>query len=61
MLVHCAKEGMWLRSFISEILRNPENPMDVDCDNQGAIALSKDNKHHQCTKPSTFVITTYIK
>jgi hypothetical protein len=25
-------------------------PLNINCDNQGAIALAKDNKFHACTK-----------
>jgi Reverse transcriptase (RNA-dependent DNA polymerase)/gag-polypeptide of LTR copia-type len=47
---HAAKEGIWLRSFVSEITGKPEVPLTISCDNQGAIALSKDNKFHARTK-----------
>jgi len=47
---HAAKEGIWLRAFVEEI-RGPSNrPMTINCDNQGAIALAKDNKFHSRTK-----------
>ena len=46
---HVAKEAMWLKSFISEI-RGGEKPLTILCDNQGAIALAKDNKFHARTK-----------
>ena len=45
-LAHAAKEAIWLRSFISEIQGSQEETMDMKCDNQGALALSKDNKFH---------------
>ena len=47
---HAAKEGIWLRSFISEIRGEEEKPLTISCDNQGAIALAKDNKFHARTK-----------
>jgi hypothetical protein len=47
---HAAKEAIWLRSFVSEIRGEKENPLTVHCDNQGAIALAKDNKYHSRTK-----------
>ena len=47
---HMAKEGIWLKSFISEICGREEKPLTISCDNQGAIALAKDNKFHARTK-----------
>ena len=47
---HAAKEEMWIRSFISEIQGGGREPLTILCDNQGAIALAKDNKYHACTK-----------
>jgi len=47
---HAAKELIWLRTFLGE-LNNPfTTPITLHCDNQGAIALSKDNKFHARTK-----------
>ena len=43
-LAHAAKEGIWLRFLISEIQDCSRETMDLNCDNQGAIALLKDNK-----------------
>ena len=48
--MHAAKEGIWLKSFISEIHGRNEKPFTISCDNQGAIALAKDNKFHARTK-----------
>ena len=42
---HAAKEGIWLRSLMKEI-RGEEKPLTISCNNQGAIALAKDNKFH---------------
>jgi hypothetical protein len=47
---HAAKEAIWLRSFVSEITGKAAEPLTISCDNQGAIALSKDNKFHARTK-----------
>ena len=47
---HAAKEGIWLRSFVSEISPGERKPLTISCDNQGAIALAKDNKFHARTK-----------
>ena len=46
---HAAKEVMYLRMFVQEICRF-DKPVTLNCDNQGAIALSKDNKFHAWTK-----------
>jgi hypothetical protein len=47
---HAAKEAMWLRSFVSEIQGKEKETLSINCDNQGAIALAKDNKYHARTK-----------
>ena len=43
-LTHVAKEGLWLQTFLGEICGTSYGPMLIHYDNQGAIALSKDNK-----------------
>ena len=47
---HMAKKAIWLRNFINEIQGKTSGPLTMLCDNQGAIALSKDNKFHSHTK-----------
>ena len=47
---HAAKEAVWLRNFVVEIQGKPQGLLTVLCDNQGAIALSKDNKFHSRMK-----------
>ena len=47
---HTAKEAIWVKSLLNEIQGLTSKPMTVNCDNQGAIALSKDNKFHSRTK-----------
>ena len=47
---HAGKEGIWLKTFIKEITRIGVSPLTVKADNQGAIALVKDNKFHAQTK-----------
>ena len=47
---HAAKEVIWLRSFISKLTGGDAKPLTISCDNQGAIALAKDNKFHARTK-----------
>ena len=46
---HAAKEAMYLRTLVEEIC-GFDKPVTLNCDNQGAIALSKDNKFHARTK-----------
>ena len=48
--MHAAKEGIWLRSFMKEIQGGEEKTLTISCNNQGAIALAKDNKFHARTK-----------
>ena len=47
---HAAKEALWLRSFLRELRSAPDDLLILNCDNQGAIALAKDNKFHARTK-----------
>ena len=42
-LAHAVKEGVWLRYVISEIQGEKLQTMGLNCDNEGALALSKDN------------------
>jgi hypothetical protein len=48
--MHEAKEVLYLRSFIGEIWEKFSTPLTINCNNQGVIVLSKDNKFHACTK-----------
>ena len=41
---HVAKEGLWLHSFLQELHSAPDDLLSLNCDNQGAIALAKNNK-----------------
>ena len=47
---HAAKEALWLCSFLQELCSAPDDPLILNCDNQGVIALAKDNKFHVRTK-----------
>ena len=47
---HAAKEALWLQSFVDEVRGTGGAPITINCDNQGAIALAKDNKFHSRTK-----------
>ena len=43
---HTAKDAIWLRMFVNEINGGMRGPLTLMADNQGAIALGKDNKFH---------------
>ena len=47
---HAAKEAIWLKNFVSELQGKKEPGLTMNCDNQSAIALAKDNKFHSRTK-----------
>jgi hypothetical protein len=47
---HAVKELIWLCTILRELTSPFENPTTLNCDNQGAIALAKDNKFHTRTK-----------
>jgi hypothetical protein len=47
---HAAKEALWIRMFISEIARPLTRPVTLYCDNQSAIAVSKNDRYHSRTK-----------
>lgn len=50
-LTHAAKEAIWLQNLLNEIFPNTQfSPITINCDNQGAIALSKDDRFHARTK-----------
>ena len=47
---HAAKEAAWIRNFFEEINQLFANPIILFCDNQSAIALTKDGQYHAHTK-----------
>ena len=47
---HAAKEAVWLRRLIGEAFRPLIDPTPLYCDNQSAIALTKDGQYHARTK-----------
>ena len=47
---HAAKEGIWLKTFAKEMDSKMIRLLTIMGDNQGAIALAKDNKFHARTK-----------
>ena len=46
--MHTAKQGLWLHSFLWELCSTHDDLLIINCDNQGTIALAKDNKFHMC-------------
>ena len=44
-----AKEAVWIKKFITdlEVVPSITNPIDVYCDNNGAIAQAKEPRSHQ--------------
>jgi hypothetical protein len=47
---HTAKELVWLHTFLGKLTTPFSEPTILHCNNQGAIALSKDNKFHARTE-----------
>jgi hypothetical protein len=49
-VTHAAKEALWIRTFLGEILAHMKAPMTLYCDNQSAIAVAKNDQYHARTK-----------
>jgi hypothetical protein len=49
-MTHAAKELMWIRTFLSEILRPMDRPVTLQADNNAAICLAKNDVYHPRTK-----------
>jgi hypothetical protein len=47
-----AKEGVWIRKYLSElgVFPSVSSPLDVYCDNNGALAQAKEPRNHQKNK-----------
>jgi len=47
-----AKEGVWIRNFLMDlgVVPGSSNPLDVYCNNNGAIARAKEPSQHQKNK-----------
>jgi hypothetical protein len=47
-----AREGIWLKEFTTElgVIPNALDPMEIYCDNTGAIALAKEPRCHKTSK-----------
>ena len=48
--MHAVKEALWLQTLINEIFGSLTGATTLHCDNQSAIALTKDHQYHACTK-----------
>ena len=46
------KEGVWMRRFLIElgVFSNASSPLNLHCDNNGAIAQAKEPRNHQKSK-----------
>ena len=49
-LTHAAKEAIWFKNLLSEIFAPITTPIQINSDNQSAIALAKDDHFHARTK-----------
>jgi transposase InsO family protein len=49
-ITHAAKEAIWLRRLINELFQPFKSPTTLYCDNQSAIALTRDGQFHARTK-----------
>ncbi|TFY78270.1 hypothetical protein EWM64_g5745 [Hericium alpestre] len=49
-MTHAAKEVLWTRAFLGEIISPFDKPTTLYADNQSAITLAKDNLYHARTK-----------
>ena len=47
-----ANEGVWMKEFISDlgVIPSASGPMEIFCDNTGAIVLAKESRFHKRTK-----------
>src|ERR1041384_1651521 len=46
------KEGYWIKKFVTElgVVPSAEDPMEIYCDNSGAVAQAREPRSHQKTK-----------
>ena len=49
-VTHATKEGLWIRSLLSQLFPCKLDPTTLFSDNQSAVALAKDHQYHACTK-----------
>ena len=52
MASEAAKEGVWIRKFLTElgVFPGASSPLDLYCDNNGAIAEARESRNHQKNK-----------
>ncbi len=44
------QQALWMDKYLDEVGLSPDWPMPIFADNSGAIAMTKNNKNHRCTK-----------
>ena len=51
-LTHAAKEAIWLRTLLNDVIgpSAPKGATCIFCDNKSALALTRDNAYHSRTK-----------
>jgi hypothetical protein len=49
-VMHGMKEGLWLKSLLSEVFGHFSHPITLFSDNQAAIVLTHDHQYHTRTK-----------
>ena len=49
-ITHAAKEGLWIRSLLSQLFPGKLDTTTLFLDNQSAVALAKDHQYHARTK-----------
>jgi hypothetical protein len=51
-VLEAVKEGVWIKKFITElgVVPSVSSPLDLYCDNNGAIAQAKEPRSHQKSK-----------
>jgi hypothetical protein len=47
---HGMQEALWLHSIITEFFQPYNKPVDLFCNSQSAIALTRDHQYHSCMK-----------
>jgi hypothetical protein len=60
-----SREGVWIRNFITKLGVVPSalDPLEILCDNSGAIAMAKEPRYHPNTKHIKrrfYIIRDYI-
>ena len=50
MAIHGIKEGLWLKSLLSELFGTFSNPIIHFSNNQAMIVLTHDHQYYVCTK-----------